>query len=88
MEDEIWLTVKEAALFVGVDVQTVYSWVRQGHLKVTGSTTSAGSSSAISTSPRPSWPRELRRSGCSHRPPGAPSARRPAQSAFVLSVVG
>jgi len=36
MEDETWLTVKEAALFVGVDVQTVYSWVRRGHLKVTG----------------------------------------------------
>lgn len=36
MEDETWLTVKEAALFVGVDIQTVYSWVRRGHLKVTG----------------------------------------------------
>ncbi|MDV9175971.1 helix-turn-helix domain-containing protein [Streptomyces sp. W16] len=36
MEDETWLTVKEAALFVGVDVQTVYSWARRGHLKVTG----------------------------------------------------
>ena len=36
MEEETWLTVKEAALFVGVDVQTVYSWVRRGHLKVTG----------------------------------------------------
>lgn len=36
MEDETWLTVKEAALFVGVDVQTVYSWIRRGHLEVTG----------------------------------------------------
>lgn len=36
MEDEIWLTVKEAALLTGVSVQTVYSWVRRGHLKVEG----------------------------------------------------
>ncbi|MFD4523266.1 helix-turn-helix domain-containing protein [Streptomyces sp. NPDC058470] len=36
MEEETWLTVKEAALFVGVDIQTVYSWIRRGHLKVTG----------------------------------------------------
>ncbi|MER6206328.1 helix-turn-helix domain-containing protein [Streptomyces sp. NPDC001642] len=36
MEDETWLTVKEAALFVGVDIQTVSAWVRRGHLKVTG----------------------------------------------------
>ncbi|MEU5448670.1 helix-turn-helix domain-containing protein [Streptomyces californicus] len=30
------MTVKEAALFTGVSVQTVYSWVRRGHLTVTG----------------------------------------------------
>jgi excisionase family DNA binding protein len=36
VEDETWLTVKEAALFVGVDVQTVYSWIRRGRLEVTG----------------------------------------------------
>ncbi|WP_424570797.1 helix-turn-helix domain-containing protein [Streptomyces sp. CH-036] len=36
MEDEVWMTVKEAALFTGVSVQTVYSWIRRGHLKVTG----------------------------------------------------
>ncbi|MEU7366625.1 helix-turn-helix domain-containing protein [Streptomyces hygroscopicus] len=36
MEDEIWLTVREAAELTGVDVQTVYSWVRRGHLKVEG----------------------------------------------------
>lgn len=36
MEDETWLTVKEAALFVGMDVQTIYSWVRRGHLRVAG----------------------------------------------------
>ncbi|MCI3276979.1 helix-turn-helix domain-containing protein [Streptomyces cylindrosporus] len=36
MEDEPWLTVKEAALLAGVDVQTIYSWVRRGHLEVTG----------------------------------------------------
>lgn len=36
MTDEIWLTVKEAALLAGVSVQTVYSWERRGHLKVEG----------------------------------------------------
>ncbi|MFJ3665058.1 helix-turn-helix domain-containing protein [Streptomyces sp. NPDC090106] len=36
MEDEVWMTVKEAALFTGVSIQTVYSWVRRGHLTVTG----------------------------------------------------
>lgn len=36
MQDEIWLTVKEAALLAGVSVQTVYSWERRGHLKVEG----------------------------------------------------
>ncbi|MDW4902889.1 helix-turn-helix domain-containing protein [Streptomyces californicus] len=36
MEDEVWMTVKEAALFTGVSVQTVYSWIRRGHLTVTG----------------------------------------------------
>ncbi|MDX3712745.1 helix-turn-helix domain-containing protein [Streptomyces europaeiscabiei] len=36
MEDEVWMTVKEAALHAGVSVQTVYSWVRRGHLTVGG----------------------------------------------------
>ncbi|WP_413757199.1 helix-turn-helix domain-containing protein [Streptomyces sp. MMBL 11-3] len=36
MEDEVWMTVKEAALFTGVSVQTVYSWVRRGHLAIGG----------------------------------------------------
>lgn len=36
MQDEIWLTVKEAALLAGVSVQTVYSWERRGHLTVEG----------------------------------------------------
>lgn len=36
MQDEIWLTVKEAALHTGVSVQTIYSWARRGHLKVEG----------------------------------------------------
>ncbi|WP_446038125.1 helix-turn-helix domain-containing protein [Streptomyces sp. SID1121] len=30
------MTVKEATLFTGVSVQTVYSWVRQDHLSVGG----------------------------------------------------
>ncbi|MET9479299.1 helix-turn-helix domain-containing protein [Streptomyces sp. NPDC006638] len=30
------MTVKEATLFTGVGVQTVYSWVRQDHLSVGG----------------------------------------------------
>jgi predicted site-specific integrase-resolvase len=36
MEDETWLTIKEAALPTGVDVQITYSWIRRGHLEVTG----------------------------------------------------
>ncbi|WP_437079330.1 helix-turn-helix domain-containing protein [Streptomyces sp. enrichment culture] len=36
MEDETWLTIKEAALLAGVDVQTTYSWIRRGHLEVSG----------------------------------------------------
>ncbi|MFB7360264.1 helix-turn-helix domain-containing protein [Streptomyces gardneri] len=36
MEDEIWLTVREAAELTGVSIVTVYSWVRRGHLKVEG----------------------------------------------------
>ncbi|MET4646104.1 excisionase family DNA binding protein [Streptomyces atratus] len=36
MEDEIWLTVREAADLTGVSIVTVYSWVRRGHLKVEG----------------------------------------------------
>jgi len=35
MEDESWLTAKEATLLAGVDVQAIYSWVRRGHLAVT-----------------------------------------------------
>ncbi|MDX3592214.1 helix-turn-helix domain-containing protein [Streptomyces sp. ID03-2B] len=35
MEDDVWMTVKEA-LFTGVGVQTVYSWIRRGHLTVDG----------------------------------------------------
>ncbi|WP_448319246.1 helix-turn-helix domain-containing protein [Streptomyces sp. CO7] len=30
------MTVQEAALFTGVSQQTIYSWVRRGHLTVTG----------------------------------------------------
>ncbi|MFE5191437.1 helix-turn-helix domain-containing protein [Streptomyces sp. NPDC056628] len=36
MEDELWLTVREAAELTGVSIVTVYSWVRRGHLKVEG----------------------------------------------------
>ncbi|WP_406357444.1 helix-turn-helix domain-containing protein [Streptomyces sp. NBC_01635] len=36
MEDEIWLTTREAAELTGVSVVTIYSWVRRGHLKVEG----------------------------------------------------
>lgn len=36
MQDEIWLTVKEAALLTGVSIQTIYSWERRGHLTVEG----------------------------------------------------
>ncbi|CAM5332378.1 helix-turn-helix domain-containing protein [Streptomyces aurantiogriseus] len=36
MEDEIWLTAREAAELTGVSVVTVYSWARRGHLKVEG----------------------------------------------------
>jgi excisionase family DNA binding protein len=36
VEDEIWLTAREAADLAGVSVVTVYSWVRRGHLKVEG----------------------------------------------------
>ncbi|MFC8697719.1 helix-turn-helix domain-containing protein [Streptomyces parvus] len=36
MEDEVWMTVKEAALYTGISVQTVYSWIRRRHLTVTG----------------------------------------------------
>ncbi|MFE4959618.1 helix-turn-helix domain-containing protein [Streptomyces sp. NPDC056653] len=36
MEDELWLTVREAADLTGVSIVTVYSWVRRGHLKVEG----------------------------------------------------
>ncbi|MFI1409401.1 helix-turn-helix domain-containing protein [Streptomyces sp. NPDC020707] len=36
MEDKVWMTVKEAALFTGISVQTVYSWIRRGHLTVGG----------------------------------------------------
>ncbi|MET7761721.1 helix-turn-helix domain-containing protein [Streptomyces sp. NPDC005393] len=36
MEDETWLTAREAAELTGVSVVTIYSWVRRGHLKVEG----------------------------------------------------
>jgi excisionase family DNA binding protein len=36
MEDELWLTIREAADLTGVSPQTVYSWIRRGHLKVEG----------------------------------------------------
>ncbi|MGW0136254.1 helix-turn-helix domain-containing protein [Streptomyces sp. NPDC003299] len=36
MEDETWLTIQEAAELTGVSVQTVYSWIRRGHLEVEG----------------------------------------------------
>jgi excisionase family DNA binding protein len=36
VEDELWLTAREAADLTGVSVVTVYSWVRRGHLKVEG----------------------------------------------------
>ncbi|MGW5198623.1 helix-turn-helix domain-containing protein [Streptomyces spiralis] len=36
MEDEIWLTARDAAELTGVSIVTVYSWVRRGHLKVEG----------------------------------------------------
>ncbi|MEU2554131.1 helix-turn-helix domain-containing protein [Streptomyces sp. NPDC013313] len=34
MEDELWLTAREAADLTGVSLQTIYSWERRGHLKV------------------------------------------------------
>ncbi|MFD8072169.1 helix-turn-helix domain-containing protein [Streptomyces sp. NPDC059718] len=36
MEDETWLTAREAAGLTGVSIVTIYSWVRRGHLKVEG----------------------------------------------------
>lgn len=36
MEDELWLTIREAADLTGVSPQTVYSWIRRGHLTVEG----------------------------------------------------
>lgn len=36
LEDETWLTAREAAELTGVSIVTVYSWVRRGHLKVEG----------------------------------------------------
>ncbi|MGW4437025.1 helix-turn-helix domain-containing protein [Streptomyces sp. NPDC004596] len=36
MEDELWLTAREAADLTGVSLQTIYSWERRGHLKVEG----------------------------------------------------
>ncbi|WP_345672114.1 helix-turn-helix domain-containing protein [Streptomyces similanensis] len=37
MEDnELWLTVREAAELTSVSPQTVYSWIRRGHLTVEG----------------------------------------------------
>jgi len=28
----VWFTIREAAAFLGVSVQTIYSWERRGHL--------------------------------------------------------
>ncbi|WP_327131999.1 helix-turn-helix domain-containing protein [Streptomyces sp. NBC_01343] len=36
MEDEIWLTVADAAEMASVSPFTVYSWIRRGHLPVGG----------------------------------------------------
>jgi excisionase family DNA binding protein len=36
VEDETWLTVREAAKLTGVSIVTVYSWVYRGHLTVEG----------------------------------------------------
>jgi excisionase family DNA binding protein len=36
VEDETWLTAREAAELTGVSIVTVYSWVRRGHLTVEG----------------------------------------------------
>ncbi|MFD8685358.1 helix-turn-helix domain-containing protein [Streptomyces sp. NPDC059651] len=36
MEDETWLTAREAAELTGVSIVTVYSWARRGHLNVEG----------------------------------------------------
>ncbi|MFJ8508620.1 helix-turn-helix domain-containing protein [Streptomyces avermitilis] len=36
MEDELWLTAREAADLTGVSLQTIYSWERRGHLTVEG----------------------------------------------------
>jgi excisionase family DNA binding protein len=36
VEDETWLTIREASDLTGVSPQTVYSWIRRGHLKVEG----------------------------------------------------
>ncbi|MFF3558956.1 helix-turn-helix domain-containing protein [Streptomyces sp. NPDC002574] len=34
--DEDWMTAQEAALFAGVHIQTLRSWVRRGHLEPGG----------------------------------------------------
>ncbi|MGW3305899.1 helix-turn-helix domain-containing protein [Streptomyces sp. NPDC001073] len=36
MEDEIWMTAREAADHFGVHIRTVQSWTRRGHLTATG----------------------------------------------------
>ncbi|MGW2060442.1 helix-turn-helix domain-containing protein [Streptomyces sp. NPDC001937] len=36
MEDEIWLTVVQAAELANVSIFTVYSWIRRGHLEPAG----------------------------------------------------
>lgn len=33
---ELWMTARQAAAHCGRDVQTIYSWVRRGHLEVAG----------------------------------------------------
>ncbi|WP_328315502.1 hypothetical protein [Streptomyces sp. NBC_00388] len=36
MEDELWLTAREAADHCGISLVTVHSWARRRHLKVEG----------------------------------------------------
>ena len=33
---ELWMTARQAAEHCGRDVQTIYSWVRRGHLEAAG----------------------------------------------------
>ncbi|MET9510771.1 helix-turn-helix domain-containing protein [Streptomyces flavidovirens] len=36
MDDEIWMTAREAALHFGVSNKTIYRWIAEGRLTVTG----------------------------------------------------